>query len=53
MDQGGEMARNTAMVSLFDKYGYVVRQTSPGTSNQNSPDEVPHIYIREEVRSLI
>ena len=28
MDQGGQMDRKPAIVSMFDKYGYGVRQTA-------------------------
>ena len=39
------MARNSTIVSLFDKYGYVVRRTDPNTSHKYYPDEVHQIYI--------
>ena len=47
------MARNPETVSLFDKYGCVVRQTNPDASRPNSLSEGPHIYIVESFRSLI
>ena len=53
MYQGGEMARNPAIVSLFDKYGYEVRRTAPDAYHQNSPAEVPHRYIVEAVSYLV
>ena len=32
------MARNPEIVSLFDKYGYAVRQTAPDVYHKNSPN---------------
>ena len=53
MYQGGEMARNPAIVSLFDKYDYAVRRNAPDTSQNKIPDERPHRYTGELVMSLI
>ena len=47
------MARNHAIASLFDKYGYAVRRNAPDTSHKNSPNEGPRRYILEAVKSLM
>ena len=47
------MAWNPAIVSLFEKYGYAVRQNDPDASRQNCPAEVSHRYIVESSRSLM
>ena len=39
------MARNPAIVSLFYKYGYSVKQTAPDACHQNYPAERPYRYI--------
>ena len=44
------MARNPAIVPLFDKYAYAVRRNDTDVSNQNSPAEVPHRYTGESFR---
>ena len=53
MYQGGEMARNPAILSLLEKYGYAIRRTAPDASHQNYSDEGPHRYTGESVRSLM
>ena len=47
------MARKPAIVSLFDNYGYAVRQTDPEKSHQNSSGEVRNRYTGEEVSYLM
>ena len=34
MDQGGEMDRNPAIVSLFDKHGYLVKRIAKYAPNK-------------------
>ena len=53
LEQGSEMSRNPTIVSLLEKYGYVVIRTSPDASHQNSPAKTPHRYIVESVGSLM
>ena len=47
------MARNPAILSLLEKYGYAIRRTAPDASHQNYSDEGPHRYTGESVRSLM
>ena len=47
------MARNPTIVSLFDKYGFVVRWTDPDAHPKNYPAEGLFRYIGEAVRYLI
>ena len=53
MNQGGEMTRKPAIVSLFDIYVYVEKRIYPDAPQKHFPDEGPHRYILEKVRSLI
>ena len=53
MDQGGEIAWNPVIVSLFDKYGYAVIWTAPDAYHQKYPAEGPHRYKRETFRTLM
>ena len=39
------MAIKAGVLSIMDKYGYIVRNISPGFSHQNYPEEIPHEYI--------
>ena len=53
MDQGGEMARNSEVQSLFGKHTYAIWPTSPGSSHQNAPAKRPIQTIGNAMRAML
>ena len=49
MDQGGELARNSKVVALFEDAGYHVNPTGSDGSFQNGPAERGHISISDGI----
>jgi hypothetical protein len=52
-DQGGELARCSAVLDLFCNAGYSIEITGAGNSAQNGPVERPHQTIADGIRALL
>jgi len=53
MDQGGELGRCPAVVSLFEQAGYSIELTAPDALHQNGPGERPHRTIGDAIRTML
>jgi Reverse transcriptase (RNA-dependent DNA polymerase)/GAG-pre-integrase domain len=53
LDQGGDLAKCTAITDLFRNAGYRIDITGAGNSAQNGPVERPHQTIGDGLRALL
>ena len=53
MDQGGELYRNPEVRRLFQSYGYDIKPTGAGASNQNGPVERMHLTMANGIRTAL
>ena len=53
LDQGGELYKNPAIVTLLQRFGYDVRPTGADASNQNGPVERGHLTVGNALRSML
>ena len=53
MDQGGELYKNPEVRRLFQSFGYDIKPTGAGASNQNGPVERMHLTMANGIRTAL